>query len=124
EFKKGNLSLAQLLQVDAKQAAALLMLGHTLYEQGRYQESKNLFEGLLVLDPGNPYLFGILGSIYQKEGSYPVAINLYTQALDLFPGDIDSRVNRGEVYLKLGKLREAAADFQESIAIDPSASDP
>ena len=124
ELKKGKLTLAQAFGVDPKQTAALLMTGHTLYEQGRYQEAKGIFEGFVVLDPANPYLHAVLGSIYQKEGRLAAAFDRYSTAVIIFPGDINSYANRGEILLKQGKLPEAAADFKKAIALDPEKKNP
>jgi len=124
QFKRGELKLGQVLNIDAKQVAALMMTGHTLYSEGRLDEAQKVFEGLAVLDGRNPYVHGILGAIYQKQEKYDVAIARYTLALSIFPQDINSLTNRGEIYLKLGKFREAAADFKRSIDLDPNKKHP
>jgi len=124
QFKKGKASLIDLFEIDAKQIAALLMTGYLLYESGQYQQAKDIFEGFLILDPGNPYVHGILGSIYQKEGKYAAAIDRYNVAVALFPDDINSRSNRGEVFLAQGKYPEAAADFRHAISLDSAGTHP
>jgi tetratricopeptide (TPR) repeat protein len=124
KYKNGELKFRELFGFDAKQAAALLVVGHNLYTQGRFEDAKNIFEGLTVLDDSNPYVHGILGSIYQKQRKYDLALARYTLALNLFPDDISSLLNRGEVYLKLGKFLEAAEDFKKAIALDPAQENP
>ncbi|MCI0414418.1 tetratricopeptide repeat protein [bacterium] len=118
-FKKGELRLAQVFDVDAKQIAALLLLGHRLYQQGQLKKAKNVFEGLAVLDGRNPYVHAVLGAIHQKEGNDAIAITRYNMALNLYPEDITCLTNRGEIYLKLGKFEQAASDFQKAIDLDP-----
>ena len=124
KFNKGEIKLAQLFDVDANQVAALLLTGHNLFQQGKLDEAKRIFEGLAVLDGKNPYVHGILGAIYQKQEKYDVAIARYTLALSIFPKDPNSLTNRGEIYLKLGKFKEAAADFKKSIDLDPEKKNP
>src|SRR5580765_4794729 len=124
KFNKGELKLAQLFDVDAKQVAALLLTGHNLYQQGKLEEAKRIFEGLAVLDGKNPYVHGILGAIYQKQEKFDVAIARYTLALSVYPKDPNSLTNRGEIYLKLGRLKEAAEDFKKAIDLDTARKNP
>ncbi|MCI0604891.1 tetratricopeptide repeat protein [bacterium] len=103
--------------------AGLVLSGHSLFENGRMAEAKQIFEGLAVLDGGNPYVHGHLGAIYQKEKAFDLAIAHYTRALQVFPGDLCSLVNRGEIQLRQGKFAEAADDFHKAIELDPRGSD-
>ncbi|MCI0417270.1 tetratricopeptide repeat protein [bacterium] len=118
KFRNGELTMAEVFKVNAKEVAALLLTGHNLYEQGRFEDAKNIFEGLVTLDSGNPYLHGVLGSIYQIQEKYEIAVTFYDAALTLFAEDIRALTNRGEIYLKLGKFEEAAADFKRAIELD------
>jgi len=124
KFRKGELKLAEAFGVNAKQLAALLKAGHALYAQGRLEDALNVFEGLAVLDGRNPYIHGILGSIYQKQEKYDEAVARYSMALKLFPRDVNSLTNRGEVYLTQGKFQESAADFKAAIELDPTGKRP
>lgn len=115
---KGELELGDALGVDAEQTAALLLAGHQLFEQGRLNDARDIFVGLALLDRNNPYVHGILGAIYQKMENYDVALSFYNMALNLHPEDLISLTNRGEVFLKLGKFKEAAADLKKAIELD------
>src|SRR5262249_33399363 len=114
-----EIKLAQVFDVDARQIAALLMTGHNLYAQGRLDDAQKIFEGLVVLDAKNPYVHGILGSIYQKQEKYEAAVERYSSAVSIFPQDLNSLTNRGEIFLKLGKFQDAATDFKSAIDLDP-----
>jgi Flp pilus assembly protein TadD len=111
-------------QPNPQQTAALMAAGYRWYEQGRLRDAKRIFEGLSVLDTKNVYVHGILGSIHQKEQNFDSAISRYTIAIALFPSDPNLFTNRGEIYLKLGKLDEAAADLKTAIELDPSKKHP
>ncbi len=106
------------LGISAIEVAAILQTGRTFFDQGRFADAKNMFEGLSVLDGRNPYVHGILGAIYQKEEKYDVALFHYDRALELYPEDTSSLTNRGEIHLKLGRFEEAAADFKKAIDLD------
>ena len=110
--------------VNPKQIAALMTAGFRWYEQGRLRDAKKIFEGLAVLDESNCYAHGVLGSIYQKEKNYDAAIERYNLAIALFPHDPNIFTNRGEIFLKLGKLEEAAGDLKKAIDLDPTRKHP
>jgi Flp pilus assembly protein TadD len=124
KFQKGDLNFRDMVGFDAKQEAALLLTAHSLLTNGRLEDARKIFEGLAVLDATNPYVHGILGSIYQKQGKHLMAVAHYTLALNLFPEDKHSLLNRGEIFLKLGKFVEAAADLKKIIALDPDQKNP
>jgi tetratricopeptide (TPR) repeat protein len=124
EITQGKQKVADILGIDAKQIASLLMAGHRLLEQGLLEDAKSIFQGLAVLDRRNAYLQGVLGSIHQRQGDYDAALARYDMALGLFPADVHSLTNRGEIRLKRGDLREAAADFKKAIDLDPDRKHP
>ncbi len=117
-------TVAEVLGLKTRQMAALVLTGYRLYQQGHTQDAARIFEGIAVLDSSNPYVQGILGSIYQKLEEFEPAIVRYNNALSIFPGDINSLTNRGEIYLKLGRFQEAAEDFKHAIQLDPERQHP
>lgn len=117
-------NLAEALGVDGPKTAALMQLSFTLFQQGKLKEARDIVEGLIVLNPLNPYAYSILGSIHQKENRMEEALNCYNVTLKLAPGDINTLTNRGEIQLTLGKLEEAAADLRAAIEMDPQAESP
>ncbi len=124
DTKKKEMKLVERLGMNSRQEAALLQIGFRFYQQGRFGDAKNIFEGLALLDGNNAYVHGILGSLYQREGKDEAAVSSYSAAIQLFDKDIDSRSNRGEVFLKLGKFQEAAEDFATTIRLDPARKNP
>ncbi|MCI0417485.1 tetratricopeptide repeat protein [bacterium] len=126
EAKPGGMAknIAEALGIEPKQVASLIKTGYVYYEQGRLKEALTLFEAISLLDSLNPYVHGILGSIYQKQQKYDEAVSSYTRALNLIPEDIHALINRGEVYLNQGKLVEATHDFEEAIRLDTAGNHP
>lgn len=109
--------------INSRQIAALLILGYRSYEQGRFEDARKIFEGLVVLDSSNPYVHGILGSIYQKQNQFDLALLRYNNAIALFPGDVNALTNRGEIFVKFGRFKEAAEDLRRAIQLDPDKKD-
>jgi|SRR3990172_3394907 len=124
KFHKGELKFVQVFGLDADQIASVLVSGHNFFCEGRLEEAKNIFEGLAVLDPKNPYVHSMLGAVYQRMQQYEPAIFCYTTALEIFPSDISALTNRGEIYLNLGRFEEAANDLKKAIELDPEKKHP
>jgi Flp pilus assembly protein TadD len=102
---------------------ALLVTGFNFFRQGRLEEAATIFEGLVVVDSHNPYIQGLLGSIYQKQELYDLALIRYNNTLTLNPADTNALSNRGEILLKLGRFQEAAQDLKRAIELDPTRED-
>lgn len=117
------LTFAGRLEANAEEWTALLVTGHNFFKEGRLKEAARIFEGLAVVDSHNPYIQGMLGSIYQKQNEQNLALLRYNNAIALNPDDIHSLVNRGEIFLKLGNFGEAARDLKKAIELDPSKKD-
>lgn len=120
KWQKGEIKLATLFGVESKQLAGLLLTGHNLFSEGHLEEARLIFEGITILDNKNSYAFSSLGAIYQRLEQHDLAIKRYNQALELYPDDINALTNRGELYLRLGKFEEAAADLRKAISLDPA----
>ncbi len=105
--------------VTAEEFASGILTAFALFEQGRYAETVVMAEGLLTLDSNNGYLFSLLGSAYFKQNKLEQAIQEYTRAIKLHPDDIASLVNRGEIYLRIGKFWEASQDLKRAADLDP-----
>jgi tetratricopeptide (TPR) repeat protein len=117
--QSSEFTFAGTLASKADQWTALLVTGYNFFRQGRLEEAATIFEGLVIVDSHNPYIQGVLGSIYQKQEQYDLALIRYNNALALNPADISALSNRGEILLKLGKFQEAAQDFKRAIELDP-----
>ena len=124
KWQKGEIKLATLFGVEAKQMAGLLITGYNLFAEGRLEEARAIFEGITILDDKNAYAFSILGAIYERQEQYDIAITRFNQALALYPDDLSALTNRGEIFLKQGKFEEAATDLRKAISLDPSKEHP
>jgi Flp pilus assembly protein TadD len=111
-------SLADEISVTPESMVALMDFGHAFYQQGKLSEARDVFEGIVLLDSSNPYAHAILGSIHQQQNQFEPAIECFSRALKLHSTDINTLTNRGECYLHLGRLEEAAQDLKAAILLD------
>lgn len=121
--QSSQFTFAGTLATKADEWTALLVTGYNFFRQGRLEEAATIFEGLVVVDSHNPYIQGMLGSIYQKKELYELALIRYNNALVLNSADINALTNRGEIFLKLGRFQEAAQDLKRAIELDPTQQD-
>lgn len=111
-------NLGEGIGITDAQKASLMLFGYSFFEQGRLEEARDIFEGLLMLDPKNPYAHALLGAVHHQQTRFADALICYTRALEFYPQDIQTLANRGEANLNLGKFSEAAADFTAAIQLD------
>ena len=126
-FKKflfGKITWAQLEGMTMEQAYAIAELGYTMYQQGRYGESRTIFEGLVIGNPYDPYFHAMLGATYTKMDMHEEAAQEFSIAIELDPEDINSYVNRGELLLQHGEFEYAMEDLKAAIDLDPEGKNP
>ncbi len=98
----------------------LAALGHSLFTQGRVQEARAVFEGLVASGPRDSYAHTMLGTIYLALEAFDRALALFEAALQIDSADVPALVYRGEIRFKQRKLKPALEDFKRAIDLgDP-----
>lgn len=124
KWLRGEITLQELNAISGPEMLEMAVIGFSMYEQGRYEEAKVIFQGLCTLDPKEGYYRTALGAVYLAQEDLDNALNLFNAAIALNDKEIASFVNRGEVYLRQGKIIEAAHDFKKAVDLDPENKDP
>lgn len=115
---KGEIKADELFALNPDVTRALAEHGYLLYEQGKYAPARIIFEALAAVDAKNSDYQKMLGALYQLDGQWDAAYYRYTQVLKEIPNDIFILTNRGEVLLKLQRVKEATEDFKQAILLD------
>ncbi|HEX8823338.1 MAG TPA: tetratricopeptide repeat protein [Archangium sp.] len=102
----------------------LSMQGFQMYEQGRYDEARDIFAKLTLQDPAEGYYRTALGATCLAVDALDEALIHFDEALRLDAADTAALINRGEVHLRLGNIMQAAKDFARVVALDPEQKDP
>ena len=123
-WMKGEITLAELSAVSGPEMLEMAVIGFSMYEQGRYDDARVIFDALCALDPREGYYRTALGAVYLAQENLEQAEQLFNEAIRLNDREIASYVNRGEVYLRQGKILEAAQDFKKAVDLDPNGTDP
>jgi predicted Zn-dependent protease len=123
EWINGGISLGAAAGWTADEIRLVCELGFALAEQGRNREAITIFEGLLALAPATAYFETALGALWLRENDLARAAAHLDAALAADPRDLPTRVNRGEVYLRLENYEAARADLEYVLAQKRQTSD-
>ncbi len=121
---KGEITMQELHAISGPEMLEMAMSAFALYEQGKYKDAKAIFRGLANLDPSEAYYATALGAVSLAEENLDEAKRLFDEAIRLNKDELPAYVNRGEVYLRQGKVAEAAMDFKKAVELDPEGKDP
>jgi predicted Zn-dependent protease len=105
------------------EADELAAFGHRLFEMGKLDEARVIFEKLVSLGTTDAFVHTMLGTIYLALNDQERALALFQAALKADPDDLAAVVYRGEIRLNRGKLKLAMEDLSRAVTLAPS-SDP
>lgn len=123
-FMLGEITWAQLQGLTLEEAYGFAKLAYTLFEQGRYDQAQQIFEGLVISNPYDAYFHSMLGAIYARKDMQEEAAEEYSIAIELDPENISAFVSRAELLLQHGDFDLAMNDLKAAIALDPDGQDP
>jgi len=113
----GEKTLPELLDMDADRMALVAELAHFYFQEGRYQEARVLFEGLLSMDQHEPYYCHALGAVFQRMGNNELALRYYKHALKLDNTEAEAWANMGEVLILEEQIQEGVECLEKAEAI-------
>jgi Tfp pilus assembly protein PilF len=113
----GKVTLKELKGYSDDELFAIAHTGYFFLMQGKNQEAKTLFEGLVAIDPRNDYYYRALGVIFHKLGDAERAIKQFSYAIQVNPKSAAAWVNRAEVHLSLGKSADAGNDLRKALEV-------
>lgn len=112
-------SLKDVFNLSDVELTSLMMIGYDLFNQGKYEDSRVIFQGLEALGHDDPFVFTALGTIAARKNELDVAQEYFNRAIDGDPEDMVALTNRAEIFLKKNCFEEAASDLQKAIELDP-----
>ena len=111
--------LAQSLGVTSEQRASIAQLAHDFHEQGRLEDARTLFAGLVGLDEEDFYGQAGLGAVLLDLEQIPEAVEHLERAIALWPQEAGAHACLGEAYLHQARFEEAARELRTAIELDP-----
>jgi len=109
-----------------QQIEGFASLGYNLYQQGKLDDARKMFEGLTAVAPESYYGFAGLGALAlgKEPPDLSSALTNLQKAAELSPNSPSVHANLGETLLRMGKLQESAAEYRKAIDLDPEKKDP
>ena len=117
ELLAGEKKLAEILDLDEDRISLLAELAYMYFNEGRYVEARTLFEGLLSLNPQNPYYSHALGAVLQRMEENSLSARYYQHALKLNPSLPEAWGNYGELLLTDNQVEQALECFEKAEAL-------
>ncbi len=108
-----------LRQMSRHELAEMSLFGHQLFESGRLDEARVVFEGLVGLDVADAFPHTMLGTVYLAMGRPDRAAALFDAALAIDRDDLAARVYRAELRLQAGEGRRALQTLHSVVEDGP-----
>jgi len=119
KFILGDMTWAELQGMTMDEAYNIAEYGYALFQEGRYHDSRAVFEALVYANPYDAYFHTMLGAAYQQLDMKDEAAEEYTTAIELDAEHLHAFVNRGELLLQNGEFERALKDLRRAIELDP-----
>ncbi|MEZ4270077.1 MAG: hypothetical protein R3C68_01130 [Myxococcota bacterium] len=120
KFLRGEVTLSDLLNLDDKEIEVIFLMGHYLYNYGKYQASLNVFSVLTLYKPFVSRYWRAAGAANQALKKYNEAIVAYDMALTTNLNDAISYTYRGESKIKVGMEEEGMEDLRMAVQVGES----
>jgi Tfp pilus assembly protein PilF len=118
QFDASEAEFRKVLELDPDSPGALNYLGYMLADRGvRLDEAQKMIVRALELDPDNGAYLDSLGWVYYRQNRLDDAEQALVRALSKSGIGQDPTVHDhlGDVYLKLGKTKDAITQWQASL---------
>lgn len=120
----GGGRLKDIFKLSDRDLTTLAVVGYELFNQGKFDDARIIFQGLNALGHEDSFVQTALGTIAARDGELDKAIDYFNKALACDPEDMTALTNRAEVYLKKNCFDQAASDLRMAIDLDPNEESP
>ncbi len=107
------------LALQPETTEALLLRATLLAQGGKFDRALADLQSVRASVGDNPELLAQLAAVYQGAHRWEEAIAIYNQLLASHPGSAAAFRGRGDSYLGWGKQRQAIADYEAAIRLEP-----
>ena len=120
KFLRGEVTLAELVELDDKEIEVIFMMGHYLYNYGKYEAALRVFSILTLYKPFVSKYWRAAGAANQALKKYNEAITAYDMALTTNFSDVISYTYRGESKLSSGAQQAGIDDLCRAVEVGRS----
>jgi tetratricopeptide (TPR) repeat protein len=108
-FKDADSLFRKGMETDTSSFKSVFNLGDALYQQGKYEEAANYFNGIAQKNPDKllkAHAYHNMGNCYLSAKKYQESVDAYKNSLRLNPTDEDTRYNLAYALKKLKKEQQ------------------
>jgi type III secretion system low calcium response chaperone LcrH/SycD len=117
KFMRGEVTLAELFALEQREVEVIFMMGHYLFNFGKYQAALNIFSVLTMYKPMVSKYWRAAGAANQALKQYKEAVLAYDMALTTNFEDVISYTYRGESKISMGKVEEGIEDLRRAVQV-------
>lgn len=108
-----------MIQVPSEDLRVLMEAGYLYLGMQRFQEAKEVFEGVTVIAPKSEVPMVALGNVYCVQGKFDQAIKTYEKALEIESKSAFAKAYLGEALFFKGERDKANKTLEEASQLDP-----
>lgn len=108
-------------ETSQQDAAQIYEKARIMHSEGRLQEAKHLYEGVLGIEPDHVNALNNLGVVHISQGNYSLAESNLARAIKLRPDYVDPYYNLACMYAIDGRISEGLAQLKKAVSLDQSA---
>jgi tetratricopeptide (TPR) repeat protein len=108
-----------MIQVPSEDLRILMEAGYLYLAMQKFQEAKELFEGVVTLAPKSEVPLVALGNVFCVQGKFDQAIKTYEKALELDGKSAFALAYLGEALFFKGDKEKAVKTLEEASKLDP-----
>ena len=117
KFLRGEVNVADLIGLDDQEFETIFLMGHYLYNYGKYEAALNVFSVLTLYKPFVSRFWRAAGAANQALKKYVEAVAAYDMALTTNTSDVISYTYRGESKLSLGQAEAGVEDLKMAVEV-------
>lgn len=121
-FVVGGSAQKKLSPAETQKIETLLADSTTALQSGELARAQTILRKILIAAPRHPAANTLAGIVADRENDLPRAEKHFALAAKAAPAAPDARNNYGAILVRLGRKKEAAAEFAASIALNPNQS--
>ena len=120
----GQATLAQAVGLTRDQLYSIAGKGYQLLNQGKLDDARMIYEGLVAADPFDSVFHCHLAAVLWRSGNEARAFEEYDAAVRFNIANVDALAGRGELFLLRGEAEKGVEDLSRALEIDPKCSRP
>jgi tetratricopeptide (TPR) repeat protein len=121
---EGHRTLGELQGIPKQAQYEWARTAQDLLTRGQLDKARDLFLGLVALDPYDAYFHTGLGVAYLRNDQPDEALTHLSRALEINPFSIDARASRSELYAMRNEKKQAIEDLVRLVSDNPTSNDP